>query len=175
VALLLGDLMYYQLHRLLHRVPWLWQFHAIHHSSPHVDWLATVRLHPLEVVLTKIVQMGPLYLLGFSQAALVTYTLVAAAFAFGIHARVPWRFPLLRWLVATPEFHHWHHAREPRRNQQNLAAQFPLWDWLGGTLYLPRGDRPQRYGIGLPVPEGYVAQVWFPFHRLGLGKGKRTH
>ena len=68
-AILIGDLSFYILHRLFHTVPWLWQFHAIHHSSTHIDWLATVRVHPFEQIVTKACQMIPLYWLGFADRA----------------------------------------------------------------------------------------------------------
>ncbi|NJK33581.1 MAG: sterol desaturase family protein [Oscillatoriales cyanobacterium SM2_2_1] len=166
LALLVSDLMYYLLHRLMHQTPWLWQFHMVHHSSVELDWLATVRIHPLEQILIKISQMAPLYLLGFPPAVLAIFMLCSAGMAFWIHANVPWRFPILRWLIVTPEYHHWHHHYQPKEQHKNFAVLFPLWDLLGGTLSLPEGDMPFQYGSDLPVPLGYWQQFIFPFRRI---------
>lgn len=166
LALLIGDLMYYLLHRLMHQTSWLWQFHGVHHSSVELDWLATVRIHPLEQILIKMFQMVPLCLLGFSPAALAIFTLCSAGMAFWIHANVPWRLPILRLFIVTPEYHHWHHYHQPQVQHKNFAVLFPLWDWLGGTLLLPKGNVPLHYGSDLPVPLDYWKQFTFPFHAI---------
>jgi sterol desaturase/sphingolipid hydroxylase (fatty acid hydroxylase superfamily) len=76
-----------------------------------------------------------------------------------------WRFPRLRWLIATPEFHHWHHASDAEGIDKNFAAFLPLWDRLFGTALLP-AHWPQRYGtVGEPLPEGYLGQLAYPFRR----------
>ena len=66
-ALVLADLFAYASHRLFHVVPLLWRFHAIHHSSEHLDWLASSRLHLVDIVATRAVAFVPLYVMGFSQ------------------------------------------------------------------------------------------------------------
>ena len=149
VAIFVGDLSFYILHRLLHTVPWLWEFHAIHHSSTHIDWLATVRVHPLEQILTKACQMIPLYWLGFSNESLAIYMIFSSAIAFFIHANIRVRFPILKWIIATPEFHHWHHDRHPKLHAQNLAVQLPIFDYIFGTWYMPKDEKPDQYGTEL--------------------------
>lgn len=161
-VILTAELGYYGAHRLLHTVPWLWRFHAIHHSSEQLDWLTTVRVHPVDQVLTKTCQLVPIFLLGFSVETLGIYALFSSAIAFFIHANLRWRFGPLNWLLVTPEFHHWHHAREPQAHNKNLAAQCSLVDRLFGSFYLPR-RRPQAYGIPDPVPSHYWPQFLYPF------------
>lgn len=171
-VILIADIGYYIAHRLLHEVPFLWRFHAIHHSIEYLDWLATVRVHPGDQVFTKLFQMVPVYLLGFSAKTLGIYALFSAAIAFYIHANIRLRSGCLKWLIATPEFHHWHHAKVPHIGNTNFAAQCPLVDLCFGTLYLPSRKMPEKYGISEPVPGGYVAQLFYPFKGRSLKNAK---
>ncbi|MEG4232771.1 sterol desaturase family protein [Microcoleus sp. Pol11C3] len=164
-AVVVSDLAYYIAHRLLHEVPWLWQFHAVHHSIEHMDWLAAVRVHPCDQVFTRTCKMLPLCWLGFTNQTLVVYALYSAAIAFLIHANIKIKFGVLKWFVATPQFHHWHHSKIPEINNKNFAVQLPLLDLLFGTLYMPSQKMPQKYGISDRIPAGYIGQLLYPFIR----------
>lgn len=159
-----ADLTEYAVHRLFHRLRWLWPFHAVHHSSQAMDWLAGSRLHVVDVVLTRGLTFVPLFLLGFDTAPLYAYLVFVSLHAVFIHANVSWTFP--RWveaLVVTPRFHHWHHAIEAEAIDKNFAVHFPWIDRLFGTYYGPPGQWPTGYGIaGDPVPEGFAAQLVYP-------------
>lgn len=172
-AVIIADVGYYTAHRLLHTVPWLWKFHMIHHSVEEMDWLAAVRVHPVEQLLAKSFQMVPLYWLGFSTQTFAIYILFSAAIAFFIHANIRFNAGPLKWVIATPEYHHWHHANQPGVRNKNLAAQLPLMDWLFGTLYMPEGLQPQRFGVPYPVPPGYLRQLVNPFQLLSTKSTKR--
>ncbi len=162
-ALVLVELIGYFMHRAFHRVPWLWRVHAVHHSSAQLDWLAAVRVHPLDQALTRLAQFVPLYLLGFHVDLLAGAAGVLGVYAVLLHANVRWRLGPLKWLVATAEFHHWHHAADADARSANFAGLFPVIDVLFGTAYLPSGRQPTGYGTETPVPAGYVAQLAFPF------------
>jgi sterol desaturase/sphingolipid hydroxylase (fatty acid hydroxylase superfamily)/rhodanese-related sulfurtransferase len=165
-AIVIGDFGYYTAHRLLHTVPWLWQFHAVHHSVEEMDWLAAVRVHPVDQLLTKFFQIVPLFLLGFSTQTLALYALFSAAIAFYIHANIRLTVGPLKWVIVTPEFHRWHHANEPGVRNKNLSVQTPLMDLLFGTFYLPPGKRPRQLGNPYPIPSGYLPQFLHPFQQL---------
>jgi len=165
-AVIIADTGYYFAHRLLHTVPWLWQFHAVHHSIETMDWLGTVRVHPFDQIFTKFFQLTPLIVLGVNDETLAIYTLYSAAIAFFIHANIRLKLGRLKWVIASPEFHHWHHSQIPRTYHKNLAAQIPLLDLLFGTFYMPRGKKPEKYGIIDPVPPDYFRQFLYPFTRL---------
>jgi sterol desaturase/sphingolipid hydroxylase (fatty acid hydroxylase superfamily)/rhodanese-related sulfurtransferase len=162
-AVVIADIGYYFAHKLLHTNPWLWKFHAVHHSIEQMDWLATVRVHPFDQIFTKTCQMIPLYFFGFTPKSIGVYVIFSAAIAFLIHANFRVKFGVLRWVIATPEFHHWHHSQVPRVHNKNFAAQLPLLDWLFGTLYLPTRKMPHRYGVSELVPAGYLEQMLYPF------------
>ncbi len=163
LALVLADLFQYAAHRAMHTVPALWRFHAIHHSSTCMDWLAGSRLHLVDIVITRAMSFLPLFALGVDDTALTAYLVFVSFQAVWIHANLRTRIGPLRWLLASPEFHHWHHSAEKEAVDRNFAVHLPWLDRLFGTAYLP--DRwPERYGIeGDPVPESWPAQLVWPF------------
>jgi sterol desaturase/sphingolipid hydroxylase (fatty acid hydroxylase superfamily) len=164
--LLVADFTQYWVHRTFHVVPFLWPFHAIHHSAEEMDWLAGSRLHLVDVILTRGLTYVPIFVLGFSERALMVYVVVVAAQATFIHANVRWTFRPLRGVVATPAFHHWHHSAEREALDKNFAVHTPLWDILFGTYYLP-DHWPAAYGLSgrRDVPARWVTQLLYPFRR----------
>ncbi len=161
--LLVADFSEYWVHRAFHKIPWLWRFHAIHHSARHLDWLAASRLHLLDIVVTRGLTFVPLYLVGFAPGPVFAYLVFVSFHAIFIHANVNFRFGWLSWVIATPRFHHWHHSAQPEAIDKNFAVHLPALDWLFGSLLLPKHAWPSDYGIaGHPVPDGYLAQFLHP-------------
>jgi sterol desaturase/sphingolipid hydroxylase (fatty acid hydroxylase superfamily) len=165
LGVLLFDVAFYWVHRFSHEVPFLWRFHAVHHSTNHLDWVSAFRTHPVDGAL-----LAPPFVLlqaaGFEPE--FTGLLAVVQFATGIflHANVRWRWRPLHKIVITPEFHHWHHADEPEAHASNYSVFLPLWDLVFGTYFLPENRRPQRYGIGEPMPTGLVHQLRYPLRDL---------
>src|ERR1700761_6341622 len=75
-AILIADIGFYLAHRAFHAVPFLWKFHALHHSIEEMDWLAAYRIHPVDQILTKSLSYLPVFVLGFSDAALAILVVV---------------------------------------------------------------------------------------------------
>jgi lathosterol oxidase len=161
--LVVADFTQYWVHRAFHRVPILWKFHAIHHSAEQMDWLAGSRLHLVDVAVTRGLTYVPIYALGFSEAPLVAYLVVVSAQATFIHANVRFEFGPFKWIVATPQYHHWHHADETDAIDKNFAVHLPIIDAIFGTMHLPP-RWPRGYGIahGARVPDGYLRQFVWP-------------
>lgn len=159
---IVADIGFYFAHRAMHRVPWLWRFHAVHHSIEQMDALATHRVHPVDQVLNRTAALLPIYALGFSLQAIVVFTLIYQLQSLLIHANVKLGFGPLKWLLASPHFHHWHHANEKEAHDKNFAAQIALIDWIFGTLYMPK-RMPAKYGTDDPVPETFHEQLVYPF------------
>ena len=157
-----GDLTGYFSHRLFHRNP-LWRFHAIHHSIQELDWLAGVRVHVLDQLVTKGISMLPLLVLGFDAVPIVISAGIYFWHSILLHANVRMSFGPLRWVIASPEFHHWHHAARPDAYGKNFAGQLSILDKLFGTMYMPEGQTPERYGLEDPVPHNYISQMLYPF------------
>jgi sterol desaturase/sphingolipid hydroxylase (fatty acid hydroxylase superfamily) len=164
-VLIIADLGFYTAHRLFHAVPWLWRFHAVHHSIEEMDWLAAHRVHPFDQIVTKSFSLIPIFVLGFSEAALAIFTLLYHWQSLFVHSNVRVKFGPLRWLVASPEFHHWHHANQSEAFDKNFAGQLPLWDVIFGTAHMPKGAMPEKYGVDDPVPHTYLKQFLYPFQR----------
>jgi len=165
-AILAADLASYAAHRAFHAVPWLWRFHAIHHSSEALDWLAGSRLHLVDVVVTRAVAFVPLFVLGFEHAALAAYLVWVSVQATWIHANLGARTGWLDHVLVTPRFHHWHHAADAEAEDKNFAVHFPWIDRLFGTHHLPAAAWPARYGVlSERPPEGWAAQLVWPFQR----------
>lgn len=163
--LLLADLLAYWSHRAFHGRR-LWRFHAIHHSSRALDWLSSVRLHPLNDAAARVVQVLPLYLLGFDGVILAGFVPFLTLYAILLHADVSWTFGPLRYVIASPAFHRWHHTTEDEALDTNFAGLFPFINLAFGTLYLPRDRQPSRFGlVHDDVPPGLVGQLLYPFRR----------
>jgi sterol desaturase/sphingolipid hydroxylase (fatty acid hydroxylase superfamily) len=165
LLVLCADFVQYWVHRAFHEVPMLWRIHAVHHSVESMDWLAGSRIHPAEILVLRPLVMVPLYLLGASEAALDGYVILAAVQAVLVHANFGMPFGPLRYVVVTPQYHHWHHSREDPAIDTNYAVHTPLWDWLFGSLHLPGAHWPAEYGTIEPVPATLLGQLVHPFRR----------
>jgi sterol desaturase/sphingolipid hydroxylase (fatty acid hydroxylase superfamily) len=162
-ALILSDIGFYFTHRAFHAFPSLWRFHAVHHSIEELDWLAAARVHPIDQIITKGVSLLPVFALGFSDAVIAAYMTLYAWQSVFIHSNVNIKFGPLRWILASPEFHHWHHSKDVETRDRNFAGQLPFLDVLFGTLHMPPGQLPKSYGIDAPMPQNYLLQLAYPF------------
>jgi len=160
------DLVQYWVHRAFHRIPFLWGFHAVHHSAQTLDWMAGARMHFLEIIALRGTTIIPMYILGFGPTALHFYILLVYIHSSLLHSNVGWNFDHVGRFLATPRFHHWHHGIDKDAIDVNFAIHFPLFDRLFGTYHLPPHQWPSGYGIAEhPVPRGYWGQFWYPFTR----------
>ena len=167
--MILTDFAQYWFHRAFHRVPFLWGFHAVHHSTKAMDWLAGSRMHFVEIALLRGVTAVPMITLGYSPVALQIYVGIVYVYSSLLHANVKGDFDRLGHFVATPRFHHWHHGLEPEAVDKNFAIHFPLLDRMFGTFHMPPGRWPANYGVPEQVPAGYVSQFLYPFRRKTTG------
>lgn len=166
LLMLVADLIQYTAHRALHEVPFLWRFHAVHHSIKTLDWLAGSRLHVGEVLFMRTLVLAPIYVMGFSREVIDAYIIVIGFQAVLNHANVDIRLGWLRYILVTPNFHHWHHSQEIEALDRNYAGQFAFIDHLLGTAVQSDRRWPADYGVrGDYVPAGFWRQLWFPFQR----------
>jgi len=160
VGLLLFELGGYLYHRLAHAVPALWRLHEIHHSSETMDWLASFRQHPLEIVLVTLAQNAPLVLLGVPLGAHATVLVGLKLATVFVHSNI--RVPIgpLRFVVATPRFHHRHHQRDG--GAANFASFLPFIDLLFGSHSDATSD---RFGVARKLPDSFVGLLVAPLRR----------
>src|SRR4051812_3377772 len=171
---LISDLLGYLFHRLLHRNAWLWRFHKVHHTSHHMDWLAAARLHPVDKLLGDFVQFIPLLCLGFGDGPLLIYAGVLGFQMFLNHSNARINLGHLRWLIAGPDFHQWHHCVDPNAYNKNFAPHLVIFDRLFGTVQIPKErNRPWKYGVRDGAAEGFWRQLVHPFHETLLAAAKR--
>jgi sterol desaturase/sphingolipid hydroxylase (fatty acid hydroxylase superfamily) len=165
LALVLGDFFAYWSHRIMHGATF-WRFHAIHHSSRELDWFASARNHPLGEAVGRVFGGIPLVILGIDPSVLGGIVPFIGLWAIFLHANVRWTFGPLRWVIATPLFHRWHHSRALEARDKNFAGLFPIWDLAFGTFYLPN-RQPDDFGVDAheSVPDGFVAQMLHPLRR----------
>lgn len=163
LAMVAADLFQYAAHRSFHTNRFLWRFHAVHHSIRAIDWLAGSRLHILDVVVTRAFSYAPIYLLGFSMPVFYAYVAIVSLQAVGAHANVRIPFGPLKYLLVTPQYHHWHHCDDPKLYNKNFAIHFPFIDRLFGTYHLPGTRWPASTGLGqVKYPKTYLRQMFFP-------------
>ncbi len=164
LALLVTDFFQYWAHRLFHSHVYLWRFHSVHHSTQAMDWLAGSRTHFIDIFVTRSISFIPLYVCGFSEITFNTYIIFVSIHAVLIHANTSINFGFLKYLFVTPQFHHWHHAEDPKIYGKNFAIHFPFLDRIFGTYYLPENVWPEKTGVReADYPKGYVKQLVYPF------------
>jgi len=171
LALFVAELVEYTFHRMMHEVPWLWRFHATHHSAPRLYWLNAARFHPIDLFLVGSVKLVPLALLGATLPVFALVNLFSAIHGAYQHTNLPVRLGPLNWIFSMTELHRWHHSKRVEESNRNYGGNLILWDVIFGTRYLPEDrDPPEEIGIeALPgFPMGFWANLASPFRWRGL-------
>ncbi len=151
------DFIHWNVHRLLHRVPWLWEFHKVHHSVEQMGFAAHLRYHWMENIVYRLLEYLPLALIGFGiNDFLVVHVFTIIVGHFN-HSNL--RVPLgpLKYLFNNPQMHIWHHARDLPENHRygmNYGLTLSIWDYLFGTAYIPHQGRD--------IPLGFQNMKEFP-------------
>ena len=158
-----ADVIMYWSHRIFHG-PTMWKYHAVHHSSTDLDWISAARFHPVNIALGSVAADVIMLLAGISPNALVIlgpFTIAHSAF---VHANLNWTLGPLRYVIAGPLFHRWHHTLADQGGEKNFAPTFPVLDLIFGTFYLPKEMLPGSYGVAdQAFPSDFGAQMIHPF------------
>ncbi len=162
LIVLCADFVLYWEHRAYHEIKALWPIHAVHHSIENLDWLAGSRGHFIQVFSERAMVMIPLYLLGADEVALNAYVTFAALQAILIHCNLDLPFGPLKYILVTPQFHHWHHSSEKPAIDTNYSAHTVLFDRMFGTYHLPGNHWPAEYGTTVRVPRSIYGQTFYP-------------
>jgi sterol desaturase/sphingolipid hydroxylase (fatty acid hydroxylase superfamily) len=162
LAIVVADIGEYFVHLALHKVPFLWRFHAVHHSSKALDWIAGSRSHFVDDTLVRGFILIPL-MFGFSQSIIFAYLIFVTLHATWTHCNFRLSAKWLEKFLVMPRYHHWHHTSQKEGIDKNFAIHFPWIDRLFGTYYYP--DKwPERYGLdGEESAPGFMAQTIEPF------------
>jgi len=166
VYVVASDFLLYWNHRMFHGAT-MWRYHAIHHSAEEVDWTTAYRFHPVNLWLGSFLVTAVMLYLGLSPAVLlmlVPFDTTTAAF---VHANLNWTLGPLKYIVATPVFHRWHHTAPDQGGERNFGSLLAIWDIAFGTFHMPTGRLPVRYGVDeAGYPQDFVGQLVHPFRQL---------
>ncbi|MFK7990453.1 MAG: sterol desaturase family protein [Sandaracinaceae bacterium] len=179
LMLVFRDFVQYWIHRLLHRVPALWEFHKVHHSVREMGFAAHLRYHWVETVVYRTLEYIPLGLIGFGVQEFFAVHVLAISVGHLNHANL--RVPIgpLRYVFNSPQMHLWHHAKGlPRRYGANFGLTLSVWDWVFGTVHWPADEPDVELGFtGVErYPSGFFGQMRAPFAALfGLRASAHAH
>ena len=162
LIMIVADFSEYWIHRAFHRFPKLWNFHAVHHGIREMDWLASSRLHIVDILVVRSLTFVPIFALNFSEKATLAYLSFVSIHAVFIHSNFRIQNAWVEKYLVLPRFHHWHHALEKEAIDKNFALHFPFFDKVFGTYLLPKDKWPKGYGIAagdIPPESGYFDQL----------------
>lgn len=166
------DFIQWNVHRVLHRVPWLWEFHKVHHSVGQMGFAAHLRYHWMENVVYRVFEYLPLAMIGFGIDDFFVVHLFALAVGHFNHSNLYLPLGPLKYLLNNPQMHIWHHAKhwpESHPYGINFGLTLSVWDYLFGTAVIPHDGRDLELGFpGVEqFPKRFVGQT---LHGLGLDK-----
>ena len=144
------DFIQWNVHRLLHRVDWLWQFHKVHHSVKEMGFAAHLRFHWMETVVYKSIQYIPVAMIGFGIDDFFIVHLIGLIIGHLNHANLAWDYGPLKFILNNPKMHIWHHAKDlpyERRYGVNFGLSLSIWDYLFKTAYIPKDGRDIELGF----------------------------
>ncbi len=174
VYVVLSDFLLYWIHRGFHTSAMMWPFHAIHHSSKEVDWTTSLRFHPVNIALQSALVLGLMISLGIKPEVIALAAPIDSVIALWQHSNTKTTLGPLKYVIATPVFHRWHHTMPDEGGNMNFAPTFAFWDYAFGTFYMPEGKLPENFGVDDPeLVEGYAAQLLYPYLHYMRERAKR--
>ncbi len=148
------DFIQWNIHRLLHASPFLWEFHKVHHSVKEMGFAAHLRYHWMENVIYKVLQYIPLAMLGYGLSDFFAADIIALAIGHLNHSNVALPLGPLKYIINHAQMHLWHHAKEiPSKTGVNFGISLSVWDYLFGTVYYPETDGTTP--LGFPGDEDF--------------------
>jgi sterol desaturase/sphingolipid hydroxylase (fatty acid hydroxylase superfamily) len=146
LAVVLGELGPYALHRWAHRGGWAWRVHAVHHAPERVNASNNLTTHPINVLWNQLARTLPWIALGFDAQVIAWASLFIQVQSFAVHANIAGTVgPLSRW-VGSAELHRWHHS-VVQGEAMNFSTALPIWDQVFGTYKAPSAHGPVRVGV----------------------------
>jgi len=164
-----ADFIQWNVHRLLHYSPWLWEFHKVHHSVEEMGFSAHLRYHWMETIVYKSIQYIPLSMIGFGLDDFFILHLVTILIGHLNHANVKITYGPLKYVLNNPVMHLWHHAKNipAGSNGVNYGISLSLWDYLFGTAYIPNQNANEQLGFEdqETFPKTFLQQLTHPWNK----------
>ncbi|MGI9405743.1 MAG: sterol desaturase family protein, partial [Hyphomicrobiaceae bacterium] len=200
LAVIAIDLGVFIVHYMMHRVPFLWEFHKVHHSAEELNPMTLFRMHPVDLFLTGLsvailsglAFAGVFYLTGSQPGAMTIFGLNIITFLFYLfgynlrHTHIWLNYPYwLSKILVSPAQHQIHHSSDPKHFDRNMGLIFSFWDQLMGTSYIPREREKLSYGLSREEPNPFrsITDLYLkPFvwswailkERLAIEDGRRN-
>ncbi|MGB0175869.1 MAG: sterol desaturase family protein, partial [Owenweeksia sp.] len=166
----IADFIQWNVHRMLHRVPWLWEFHKVHHSVKEMGFAAHLRFHWMETIVYKSVQYIPLAMIGFGIDDFLLVHLFTILIGHLNHANLNWSYGPLKYVFNNPKMHIWHHSKalpDEHPFGMNFGLTLSVWDYLFGTAHIPYEGRDIELGFkdDEHFPQGFLRQITYPLSK----------
>ena len=159
--LIVRDFIQWWVHRLLHQVDFLWEFHKVHHSVQQMGFAAHLRYHWMETVVYRSIEYLPLAMIGFGiDDFFIVYIFTLAVGHFN-HSNLTVNLGPLKYIFNNPQMHIWHHSEylpPDHPKGVNFGLTFSMWDYLWGTDYIPYNGRDIK--LGFPDVEHFPRTFW---------------
>lgn len=168
ILFVVKDFIQWNIHRLLHRFDWMWQFHKVHHSVEEMGFAAHLRFHWMENVIYRTLEYIPLSMIGFGIQDFLFVHLFTLAWGHFNHANINVPLGGLKYIFNNPQMHIWHHAEHiPNRYGVNFGITLSLWDYLFKTNYIPKEGRDEPLGFENlnQFPKTFWSQIIYPFKK----------
>ncbi|RXG15329.1 sterol desaturase/sphingolipid hydroxylase (fatty acid hydroxylase superfamily) [Leeuwenhoekiella aestuarii] len=168
IMFIIADFIQWNVHRMLHRVPWLWKFHQVHHSVKEMGFAAQFRFHFVETLVYKSIQYIPLAMIGFGIEQFFVVHMLSVFIGHLNHANLDWSYGPLGYLFNNPRMHIWHHAKKlppEHKYGMNFGLSLSIWDYIFGTAYIPQSGKNIEIGFegDENFPKDFAGQITYPF------------
>ena len=165
----LRDFIQWNVHRLLHRSGFLWEFHKVHHSIKQMGFAGHLRYHWMENVVYRFIEYIPLGMIGFGIQDFFIIHIIALTIGHFNHANFKLPIGPLKYIFNNPQMHIWHHAKElPERFGVNFGISLSLWDYIFKTDYIPYDGRDIELGFedDDKFPVSFITQEIYPLNKV---------
>jgi len=168
IMFIIADFIQWNVHLMLHRVPWLWKFHQVHHSVKEMGFAAQFRFHFVETLVYKSAQYIPLAMIGFGIEQFFVVHMFSVFIGHLNHANLDWSYGPLGYVLNNPRMHIWHHAKAlppEHKYGMNFGLSLSIWDYLFGTAYVPKSGKDIEIGFDGDerFPHDFTGQLTYPF------------
>ncbi len=141
----------YLVHFLLHKVPFMWKFHTVHHSDTHVDVTSGTRHHPIDFIFREFFALIGIFIAGLPVAYYLIYRVLTILFTYFSHADIKlpnWLDKTISYVFISPNTHKFHHHHVMPWTDTNFGNIFSIWDRIFGT-FVYQDTKDIVYGVDI--------------------------
>ena len=169
IFFIIADFVQWNTHRMLHKIPFLWNVHKTHHSVKEMGFAAHFRYNWIEPIIYKLLLYVPIALIGgFSLEDVFIVHFISIAIGHLNHANLGWDYGFLKYIFNNPKMHIWHHSKKiPNKTGMNFGISLSIWDYIFKTNYIPKNGRDIELGFenDEKFPSAFINQELYPFSK----------